>query len=70
MKSSRWLLLVLAFAVYHVALNYGEVTVSAGSASILIAALRPGGTLVSILPVPVEAEHQVIAPISVEVANG
>jgi drug/metabolite transporter (DMT)-like permease len=26
-----------AFAVYHVALNYGEVTVSAGSASILIA---------------------------------
>lgn len=27
----------LAFAVYHVALNYGEVTVSAGSASILIA---------------------------------
>jgi drug/metabolite transporter (DMT)-like permease len=28
---------LLAFAVYHVALNYGEVTVSAGSASILIA---------------------------------
>ena len=27
----------LAFTVYHVALNYGEVTVSAGSASILIA---------------------------------
>jgi drug/metabolite transporter (DMT)-like permease len=26
----------LAFAVYHVALNYGEVTVSAGAASILI----------------------------------
>ena len=28
---------LLAFAIYHVALNYGEVTVSAGSASILIA---------------------------------
>jgi drug/metabolite transporter (DMT)-like permease len=28
---------LLAFAVYHVALNHGEVTVSAGSASILIA---------------------------------
>ena len=28
---------LLAFAVYHVALNYGEVAVSAGSASILIA---------------------------------
>lgn len=28
---------LLAFAVYHVLLNYGEVTVSAGSASILIA---------------------------------
>jgi drug/metabolite transporter (DMT)-like permease len=27
---------LLAFAVYHVALNYGEVTVSAGAASILI----------------------------------
>lgn len=27
----------LAFTVYHVALNYGEVTVSAGSASLLIA---------------------------------
>ena len=26
----------LAFTVYHVALNYGEVTVSAGAASILI----------------------------------
>ena len=28
---------LLAFAVYHVALNYGEVTVSAGSASLLVA---------------------------------
>ncbi len=27
---------ILAFALYHVALNYGEVTVSAGAASILI----------------------------------
>jgi drug/metabolite transporter (DMT)-like permease len=27
----------LAFTIYHVALNYGEVTVSAGSASVLIA---------------------------------
>lgn len=30
---------VLGFAVYHVALNYGEVTVSAGAASILIASI-------------------------------
>jgi len=27
----------LAFAVYHVALNYGEITVSAGAAGVLIA---------------------------------
>ncbi len=30
---------LLGFAVYHVALNYGEVTVSAGAASVLIASI-------------------------------
>lgn len=30
---------LLGFAIYHVALNYGEITVSAGAASILIASI-------------------------------
>lgn len=31
---------LLAFAVYHVALNYGEMTISAGAAGVLIANRR------------------------------